>query len=184
MSGADDPDNRPEGLSDDLDRSGDGVITSEELVEHFDLDDDGEVTVEEFTEEHKQDRIDKELDRIKKRRSDGGRRFIRGFEDIVLFSGVVYGALFLVTMTVLSSGQLMADEVGVDHYLSTTIVDPGPECIDNSNNTWLKVWIDENVNLRVRAYNIPPETEVGMRWQFGVSEDNATGSMLRYHSLQ
>ncbi len=175
MSGADDPDNRPEGLPDDLDRSGDGVITSEELVEHFDLDDDGEVTVEEFTEEHKQDRIDKELDRLKKRNSDGGRRFIRGFEDVVLFSGVVYGALFLVTMTVLSSGQLMADEVGVDHYLSTTIVDPGPECIDNSNNTWMKVWIDENVNLRVRAYNIPPETEVGMRWQFGVSEDNATG---------
>ena len=175
MSGADDPDNRPEDLPDDLDRSGDGLITPEELLEHFELDQDGKVTVEEFTEEHKHDRIDKELERLKKRRSDGGRRFIRGFEDIVLFGGVVYGAVFLITMTVLSSGLLMADDVDVDHYLSTTFVDPGPECIDNSNNTWMKVWIDENVNLRVRAYNIPSGTEVGMRWQFGVSEDNAYG---------
>ena len=175
MSGADDPDNRPEDLPDDLDLSGEGLITPEELLEHFELDQDGKVTVEEFTEEHKHDRIDKELERLKKRRSDGGRRFIRGFEDIVLFGGVVYGAVFLITMTVLSSGLLMADDVDVDHYLSTTFVDPGPECIDNSNNTWMKVWIDENVNLRVRAYNLPSGTEVGMRWQFGVSEDNATG---------
>ena len=35
MSGADDPDIRPEDLPDDLDRSGDGLITPEELLEHF-----------------------------------------------------------------------------------------------------------------------------------------------------
>ena len=175
MSGADAGGRRPEDLPDNLDQSGDGVITTEELVEHFDLDEDGQVTVDEFSEEHKQDRLDKELERLKTRRSDSGRRFIRGFEDIVLMGGVTYGVLFLITITVLSSGQLMADEVGVDQYLSTTIVDPGPECIDNSNNTWMDVWIDENVNLRVRAYNIPPETDVGLRYQFGVSEGNESG---------
>ena len=61
MSGADAGGARPEDLPADLDRSDDGLITPDEMVEHFALDHEGEVTVEEFSEEHKQDRIAKEL---------------------------------------------------------------------------------------------------------------------------
>jgi hypothetical protein len=187
MSGADDPDNRPEDLPDDLDRSGDGLITPEELVEHSDLDHDGEVTVEEFSEEHKQDRIDKELERIKKRRTDSGRRLIRGFEDIVLFSGVVYGAVFLVTMTILSSGVLgedISDEVGPDHYLSTTFVDPGGECLDTSGLLWVGVWEDNSeMKIRMEVYT-PSEWPHAMETKdFGYVLSNSEGMMVEAESF-
>jgi len=168
MSGADDPDNRPEDLPDDLDH-------------------DGEVTVEEFSEEHKQDRIDKELERIKKRRSDSGRRLIRGFEDIVLFSGVVYGAVFLVTMTILSSGVLgedISDEVGPDHYLSTTFVDPGGECLDTSGLLWVGVWEDNSeMKILMEVYTPSEWPHAKEMKDFGYVLTNSEGMVVEADSF-
>ncbi|MDG1541896.1 MAG: hypothetical protein P8Q39_03540, partial [Candidatus Thalassarchaeaceae archaeon] len=95
-------------LPDDLDVDNDGIITADELVSHFDSDQDGEVSVDDYVEISKHDKIDKNLDRIKARRS-GNKGFFRGPESITFLGGIIYGVVFFSIMSALSSGFLSSD---------------------------------------------------------------------------
>ena len=62
-------------------------------------------------EEVEEDPLDRELDRIRQRRT-GQRRFFRGtFDDWTLLVGVISGIVFFGGMMVLSSGMIAADSI-------------------------------------------------------------------------
>ena len=147
-------------LPDDLDVDNDGIITADELVSHFDSDQDGEVSVDDYVEVSKHDKIDKNLDRIKARRS-GNKGFFRGPESITFLGGLIYGIVFFSIMSALSSGFLSSDvndSVWLDQEISNTFLDPADEeCLDSSGVVWINVWIDNDAHkIRMRVNNAHP----------------------------
>ena len=147
-------------LPDDLDADNDGIITADELVSHFDSDQDGEVSVDDYIEVSKHDKIDKNLDRIKARRS-GKKGFFRGPESITFLGGIIYGVVFFSIMSALSSGFLSSsvnNSVWLDQEISNTFLDPaGEECLDSSGVVWINIWIDNDANkIRMRVNNAQP----------------------------
>lgn len=144
-------------LPDDLDVDKDGIITADELVSHFDSDQDGEVSVDDYVEVSKHDKIDKNLDRIKARRS-GNKGFFRGPESITFLGGIIYGIVFFSIMSALSSGFLSSDvndSVWLDQEISNTFLDPADEeCLDSSGVVWINIWIDNDAKkIRMRVNN-------------------------------
>jgi len=144
-------------LPDDLDVDNDGIITADELVSHFDSDQDGEVSVDDYVEVSKHDKIDKNLDRIKARRS-GNKGFFRGPESITFLGGIIYGIVFFSIMSALSSGFLSSDvndSVWLDQEISDTFLDPADEeCLDSSGVVWINIWIDNDAHkIRMRVNN-------------------------------
>ncbi len=88
------------------------TVTAEQVAEA------AEVEVEE-------DPLDRELDRIRQRRT-GQRKFFRGtFDDWTLVVGVISGIVFFGGMMILSSGIIAADSIVLDQTLSKTPIDPG-----------------------------------------------------------
>ncbi len=148
----------PSELPEDLDKSGDGYITSEELLDHFDADHDGQVSTEDFIEVSQVDRIDKHLDGIRARRS-GKKKFFRGPEDITLLGGIIYGILFFTLIGVMSGGFLgeYGNSVSIDENASNTVLDPGGECLDSSGIVWINIWVDNDDKLiKMRVNNVEP----------------------------
>ena len=80
-------------LPDDIHVNEDGFIPPEDLVAHFDADHDGNVTAEEFVEVSNYDKLDKNLERIKNRRS-GRKGIFRGPEGLTFLGGLAYGLVF------------------------------------------------------------------------------------------
>lgn len=147
-------------LPDDLDINNDGIISTDELVLHFDSDQDGEVSVDDYVEVSTHDKIDKNLDRIKARRS-GKKGFFRGPESITFLGGIIYGIVFFSIVSVLSSGFLSSsvnNSVWLDQEISDTFLDPaGEECLDSSGVVWINIWIDNDANkIRMRVNNAQP----------------------------
>jgi len=147
-------------LPDDLDMDNDGIITSDELVSHFDSDQDGEVSVDDYVEVSKHDKIDKNLERIKFRRS-GKKGFFRGPESITFLGGIIYGVVFFSIMSTLSSGFLSSsvnNSVWLDQEISDTFLDPDDEeCLDSSGVVWINIWIDNDVQkIRMLVNNAQP----------------------------
>lgn len=147
-------------LPNDLDVDNDGIITADELVSHFDSDQDGEVSVDDYIEVSKHDKTDKNLDRIKARRS-GKKGFFRGPESITFLGGIIYGIVFFSIMSTLSSGLLSSsvdDSVWLDQEISNTFLDPaGEECLDSSGVVWINIWIDNDAKkIRMRVNNAQP----------------------------
>ena len=147
-------------LPDDLDVDNDGIITSDELVSHFDSDQDGEVSVDDYVEVSKHDKIDKNLERIKFRRS-GKKGFFRGPESITFLGGIIYGVVFFSIMSTLSSGFLSSsvnNSVWLDQEISDTFLDPDDEeCLDSSGVVWINIWIDNDVQkIRMLVNNAQP----------------------------
>ena len=148
----------PSELPADLDKSGDGYITPEELLDHFDADHDGQVSTEDFIEVSQADRIDKHLDGIRARRS-GKKKFFRGPEDITLLGGIIYGILFFTLIGGMSGGFLgeYGNSVSIDENASNTFLDPGGECLDSSGIVWINIWVDNDDKLiRMRVNNVEP----------------------------
>ncbi len=84
--------------------------------------------------------LDRELDRIRQRRT-GQTGFFRGtFDDWTLVFGVIAGIVFFGGMMVLSTGQLASDSIVVDHTLSKTPLDTGGECTDRQGEVWINIW--------------------------------------------
>ena len=61
--------------------------------------------------------LDKELDRIRLRRTDKNKKFPKTFDDVVLIFGLVAGIVFFGGVTLLSSGMLAGDSIILDETL-------------------------------------------------------------------
>ncbi len=139
------------------DEQGDQVVSilaEEAAVERLDIDRDGVIRNEEIDQAQARDRLDKELDRIRERRTGVKRRFPRDLADVVLISGLVIGVIYWGIIFATSSGAFLSDSIGADHNLSGTILDPGEKCVDNSQNIWINVWVDEEQRIRVGSHNV------------------------------
>ncbi len=98
--------------------------------------------------------IDRELDRIRQRRT-GQTGFFRGtFDDWTLVAGVIAGIVFFGGMMVLSTGQIAADSIAFDQAISKTPLDPGGECLDRKGEVWIKIYGDHD-DLVIKSNNAP-----------------------------
>ena len=86
---------------------------------------DGDTTLDPEVPEGKVDRMRRELQTIRNRRSNTERRrFPNGIEDYVLITGFVLGALYLALITSMSTG-VFGDSVAMDEASSRTFLDIG-----------------------------------------------------------
>ena len=100
--------------------------------------------------------LDRELDRIRQRRT-GQKKFFRGtFDDLTLAIGIISGIVFFGGMMVLSAGQLASDSITLDQTLSKTPLDPSGECLDMEGEVWIKIWGDHDMVV-VKSNNAPPD---------------------------
>ena len=105
-------------------------------------------------EEVEEDPLDRELDRIRQRRT-GQRRFFRGtFDDLTLVVGVISGIVFFGGMMIFSTGFLAPDSIVLDQTLSKTPLDRGGECLDREGEVWINIWGDHDMVV-VKSNNAP-----------------------------
>tara|TARA_B110000003_G_scaffold109691_1_gene112293 strand:+ start:141 stop:2258 length:2118 start_codon:yes stop_codon:yes gene_type:complete len=88
------------------------------------------------------DSLDKQLDRIRFRRTDKDKRFPKTFDDVVLIFGVIAGIVFFGGVILLSSGMLAGDSILLDQTLSKTPLDTGGECQDVKGELWFQIYSD------------------------------------------
>ena len=101
------------------------------------------------------DREARELAEIRQRRMGGGRMFLSNIEDYVLLGGLLYGAVFALLLTAMSSGVFGAS-TELDHFASTTVLDIGDECEQITDLPWLVVYPDpDHEQFKLEAHNLP-----------------------------
>ena len=102
------------------------------------------------------DSLDKELDRIRSRRTDKDKRFPKTFDDVVLIFGLIAGIVFFGGVTLLSSGIFAGDSILLDQTLSKTPLDTGGECQDIKGELWFQIYSD-HLEIIVETHNALPE---------------------------
>ena len=138
--------------ADDTVIDGDELMSPHELIEELDTDKSGWIEADEF---EKREGIDKDLDKIRVRRSGEKRGFPRGIEDFVLIGGLIYGIVFF-GGTLLMSAGVLGNSVILDEKLSDTFLDI-ENCTDPGDEVWINAWIDESHNIRIDAMNVPED---------------------------
>ena len=98
--------------------------------------------------------LDKELDRIRLRRTDKNKKFPKTFDDVVLIFGLVAGIVFFGGVTLLSSGMLAGDSIILDETLSKTPLDTGGECVDNLGAVSFSIFIENHDDVKVMSKNV------------------------------
>ena len=98
--------------------------------------------------------LDKELDRIRLRRTDKNKKFPKTFDDVVLIFGLVAGIVFFGGVTLLSSGMLAGDSIILDETLSKTPLDTGGECVDNLGAVSFSIFIENHDGVKVMSKNV------------------------------
>lgn len=106
--------------------------------------------------ESKSDSLLKELDEIRRRRTDGDSRSIFAKkENPVLFVGVMYGILYGALILSMSSGML-GQSTAMDHSASTTFLDIGDECNEIDDEPWIHIFPNEDAEVfSLNVYNLP-----------------------------
>ena len=97
---------------------------------------------------------DKELDRIRLRRTDKNKKFPKTFDDAVLIFGLIAGLVFFGGVTVLSSGIFAGDSIILDETLSKTPLDTGGECVDNQGAVSFSIFVEDHDDLRIMSKNV------------------------------
>ena len=111
-------------------------------------------------EEDTVDRIDIELDRIRERRENPGKRFLvntifpQTFDDYTLVFGIISGMVFFGLISVASSGLVLGESIKIDESLSGTPLDSS-ECTDRRGELWIHTWVDQDNDLRIVSHNVP-----------------------------
>lgn len=170
-------------LPDDIHVNEDGFIPPEDLVAHFDADHDGNVTAEEFVEVSNYDKLDKNLERIKDRRS-GRKGIFRGPEGLTFLGGLAYGVVFFGLLSAMSSGLLgndFNDSVWLDQKASDSPLDPAGECLDSSGVVWINIWADNDAKkIRMRVFNAEPfeDESKDLRWVLSNEEMQVAESSI------
>ena len=98
--------------------------------------------------------LDKELDRIRLRRTDKSKKFPKTFDDVVLIFGLIAGIVFFGGVTLLSSGMLAGDSITLDENLSKTPLDTGGECVDNKGAVSFTIFIENHDEVKIRSKNV------------------------------
>ena len=106
--------------------------------------------------ESKSDSLLKELNEIRRRRTDGDKRsMFAKKENPVLFVGVMYGILYGVLILSMSSGML-GQSTTMDHGASTTFLDIGDECTEIDDEPWIHIFPNEDAEVfSLNVYNLP-----------------------------
>ncbi len=102
------------------------------------------------------DSLDRELDRIRLRRTDKDKKFPKTFDDVVLIFGVIAGIVFFGGVTLLSSGMFAGDSIFIDQTLSKTPLDTGGECRDMQGELWYQIY-SEHLGIFVETHNARDE---------------------------
>ena len=115
-----------------------------------------EMPKEQHETESKSDRLLKELNEIRRRRTDGdSRSMFTKKENPVLLMGVAYGVLYGALILSMSSG-LLGQSTAMDHSASTTFLDIGDECVEIDNQPWILIFPNEDAEqFSLNAYNLP-----------------------------
>ena len=102
------------------------TVATDDKASRLDLNKDGQVDfgdVSHIITEAEKIRLDRDLDSIRERRLGDTRFFRWAVEDYVLLFGVVFGGIFVLLITVASTGMIAGDSVTIDHTLSRTPLD-------------------------------------------------------------
>lgn len=106
--------------------------------------------------ESKSDSLLKELNEIRRRRTDGDNRsMFAKKENPVLFVGIVYGILYGVLILSMSSGML-GQSTAMDHGASDTFLDIGEPCNEVDDEPWIHIFPNEDAEVfSLNVYNLP-----------------------------
>ena len=122
--------------------------------------------------------IDKELEKIRKRRLNSDKTFLVNTirpstsDDYTLVFGVLAGIMFFGSVFIASSGVIAAESIFVDDTLSGTVFD-SEDCLDKRNVMYFEIYsIDENI--RVKTQNIDSEKSTIMIVNLDNNENNTT----------
>ena len=122
--------------------------------------------------------IDKELEKIRKRRLNSDKTFLvntirpRTSDDYTLVFGVLAGLIFFGSVFIASSGVIAAESIFVDDTLSGTVFD-SEDCLDKRNVMYFEIYsIDENI--RVKTQNIDSKKSTIMIVNLDNNENNTT----------
>jgi len=115
-----------------------------------------ELPKEQHESDSKADPLLKELNEIRRRRTDGDRRSVFAKkENPVLLMGVAYGILYGALILSMSSG-LLGQSTSLDHSASTTFLDIGDECLEIDDSPWIHIFPNEDAeHFSLNAYNLP-----------------------------
>ena len=107
--------------------------------------------------ETKSDSLLKELNEIRRRRTDGDNRsMFAKKENPVLVVGVVYGILYGALILSMSSGML-GQSTAMDHSASNTFLDIGEDpCNEVDDEPWIHIFPNEDAEVfSLNVYNLP-----------------------------
>ena len=132
-------------------------------------------------EEKARDKIAKELEQIRRRKTKTSkRRFLTNKEDYVLFAGIGYGILLAILLVGMSSG-IFGSSTTLDHKASQTFLDTGEECLNIEDEPWILIFPENDAEyLDLSARNLPTGYSlmnytimeyVGESWSDVVSEE-------------
>ncbi|MGB0781489.1 MAG: hypothetical protein ACPGQN_06860, partial [Candidatus Poseidoniaceae archaeon] len=115
-----------------------------------------ELPKEQFETDSKNDPLLKELNEIRRRRTDGDHRsMFAKKENPVLLMGIAYGMIYGALILSMSSG-LLGQSTSLDHSASTTFLDIGDECIEIDDEPWILIFPNEDAEqFSLNAYNLP-----------------------------
>ena len=111
---------------------------------------------EQLDSDSKSDPLLKELNEIRRRRTDGDSRSVFAKkEDPVLLMGIAYGILYGALILSMSSG-LLGQSTSLDHSASSTFLDIGDECDEIDEKPWIHIFPNEDAEqFSLNAYNLP-----------------------------
>ena len=107
-------------------------------------------------EDKAKDKIAKELEEIRRRKTKTSkRRFLTNKEDYVLFAGIGYGVLFAILLVGMSSG-IFGSSTTLDHKASQTFLDTGEECLNIEDEPWILIFPENDAEyLDLSGRNLP-----------------------------
>ena len=115
-----------------------------------------EPIVDDDVEEKVKDKIGKEVEEIRRRKTKTSkRRFLTNMEDYVLFAGIGYGILFAALLIGMSSG-IFGSSTTLDHKASETFLDTGDECLNIEDDPWILIFPENDAEyLDLSGRNLP-----------------------------
>ena len=151
-------------------------------------DDENPAPLEGTEHETRKDKLSKELEVIRTRRTGGsGRSFLAKKENFVLFGGIVYGGVYALMIFAMSSGML-GESTALDHAASNTFLDIGGECEEITEEPWIHMFPNEDLHVfSLAGHNLPEgfaslafeitSTDEGQEWW---SKANSTVSTVKF----